>query len=66
MNSLKCLFCQEKPIKAYLVPQDEFIFTSWSVKANWCGECKPEFQKSRENMIKVREELLNKYRSIVC
>ena len=53
-----CTYCKEKPIKAYLVPPDEFIFGKWSVVANWCGECTPIFQKARQQMIKVKEQLL--------
>ena len=56
-----CIFCRLKKIKAYLVPQDEFIFGNWSVQSNWCGECKPLFQITRERMILVREELLQKF-----
>lgn len=59
--SKKCHFCNEKQIHAYLVPYDEWVYGNWGVEANWCGECTPDFQKTRLNMIQVREELLRKY-----
>lgn len=54
-----CHYCKEKQIKAYLVPPGEDIFGKWSVRCNWCGDCKPEFYKSRLQFLKVKEELLN-------
>lgn len=56
---MNCTFCKQKSIKAYLVPYDEFVFGNWPVEGNWCGDCEPDFQKTRINMNKVREELLS-------
>ena len=61
---MNCTFCKQKQIKAYLVPYDEFIFGKWSVECNWCGECEPNFQKTRINMNKVKEELLSIHKPI--
>ena len=57
-------FCNKKPRNAYLVPPEDWVYGNWGVKTNWCGDCIPDFQKTRINMIQVREELLQKYEKI--
>jgi len=55
-----CTYCKIKKVNCYLVPPGENIYGKWSVMANHCGECIPDFQVARLNMIKVRNELLKK------